>query len=454
VRLAPLYGVAGGAINHDVALLQLVESAAETQARLPRPADAPLWAPGTPATVIGFGQTFKGSPISPNLLEADLAMRPDNMCGITNGTVDVAVAVCAASGGLPGACQGDSGSPLLVAGSENVVVGPVSLVDDLCLGRLNVFARTGSDPLNAWIRSIVPQAEIDVSPPAPQPGDSVTITSAARNPGGAYAALRWDTDADGAFDDAGGTRLPARVLDTGQYRYGLEASGPVGDRETRYLTVDVRPRTPINLTEPRPGASVLEGQPVRLTLAPGAAGRGTIKVDATAGSARTKRDFDPGPFAVPVAFAAGESAKTLLVATRDDWRRERRESFRVSLAAATGQLLIGNDAVREITILDDDVVRLTSSRTIRVRGNRARVRVRTRVRGTITVRLERRGSRRVTWLGSGRARLRRKGTASVRVRLNRAGRRALRGRRSARVYVSIIRKRDSVGPPLRRTLRR
>jgi hypothetical protein len=454
VRLHPSYNLNGGAINYDVAVLQLAAPATQTQARLPRPGDAALWAPGAPATVIGFGRTQAGGDISPNLLEAGLVMRPDQQCTISNGVLDLATYVCATSGGRPGTCQGDSGGPLLVAGGENVLAGAVSIVDLVCQGRLNAFASVGEEPLNSFIRSLVPQSEIDVSPPAPQPGDSVTVRSGARNPAGAYTTLRWDLDADGAFDDAQGATGFTRTLSTGQYRVGLEASNGGGDRETRYITVDVAPRTAINVAAPRAPARVVEGQPVRLTLAPSQAGSGTIAAQAAAGSARIPRDFDPSPLAAPVAFAAGDTGKTLLIPTRDDYNRERSESFRVALANPTGQLIVGPDAAREITIVDDDVVRLVGGSTIRVRRNRARVRVRSRVRGRVTVVVERRTSRGVTRLGSASARLSRGRTRTVSVRLSRAGRRLLRRSRRTRAYVTLVRNRDPVGPPLRRTLRR
>jgi hypothetical protein len=216
----------------------------------------------------------------------------------------------------------------------------------------------------------------------------------------------------------------------------------------------VAPRTAINVAAPRAPARVVEGQPVRLTLAPSQAGSGTIAAQAAAGSARIPRDFDPSPLAAPVAFAAGDTGKTLLIPTRDDYNRERSESFRVALANPTGQLIVGPDAAREITIVDDDVVRLVGGSTIRVRRNRARVRVRSRVRGRVTVVVERRTSRGVTRLGSASARLSRGRTRTVSVRLSRAGRRLLRRSRRTRAYVTLVRNRDPVGPPLRRTLRR
>jgi hypothetical protein len=107
--------------------------------------------------------------------------------------------------------------------------------------------------------------------------------------------------------------------------------------------------------------------------------------------------------------------------------------------------------VRDVTIVDDDVVGVARGRTIRVAGSRARVRLRALRRGRVTVVLERRTSRGVTRLGSTRRRVR-PGRTTLRVRLDRAGRRL--AARGAAVYVTVLRSSDPVGPPVRRRLRR
>jgi trypsin len=448
VELNPSYREGEATATHDVALVQLATPVAYAQARLPRPPDVPLWAPGTPATLIGFGKTAADSQISPNLLETEVTVRPDTECRSANGAVDVSVTICAMSGDARGACQGDSGGPLLVSGTDSVLAGVTSFAHTLCGGAINGFARVGSDPLNAFIRDRVPQAEIDLSPAGPQPGDTVTMSSASRNPYGPYTSLRWDLDADGVFDDALGASV-SRTLALGQYRVGLEAADGAGNREVRYITIDVRPRTAINIADPRPPARIREGQPVRVSLQPAGSGAGTIAALATRRTARPRRDFDPSGLTSPIAFAAGETVKTLLIPTREDWRRERSERFRITLGNPTGQLTVGPDAVRDVTIVDDDVVRVTSGKTIRVRGGRAGVRLRALRRGRVTVVLERRTSRGVTRLGAKRRRVR-PGHTTLRVSLNRAGRRlAVRG---GTVYVTLLRGKDPVGPPVRRRL--
>ena len=232
--------------KHDVAVLQLTTPVSARQAQLARPQDSALWAPGAATTTIGYGLTSATATPPQMLLETELAIAPDSACRATT-PIELDTAVCAGQGDARGVCFGDSGSPLL-SGTSDVVVGVTSFAS--CDGRLNGFGRAGADPLNAWIRSIVPQAEVDTVPAAPQPGDNVTLQSAARVPGGSYTSLRWDLDNDGAFDDATGPST-ARTLDTGHYPVGLEATDAAGDHEIRRIVVDVRPRTAIVVAAPR-----------------------------------------------------------------------------------------------------------------------------------------------------------------------------------------------------------
>jgi secreted trypsin-like serine protease len=98
VELHPSYSEGMATASHDVGLIQLAAPAPNGQARLPRPGDAALWTPRTPATIIGFGKTSSAGHISPELLETELLVRPDAECRSANGPVDVGVTICAMSG--------------------------------------------------------------------------------------------------------------------------------------------------------------------------------------------------------------------------------------------------------------------------------------------------------------------------------------------------------------------
>jgi len=79
--------------------------------------DTALYAPGTPAEILGWGTTEGGS-VSRFLLSAEVPVSSDASCAQAYGTsYDPTVMTCA---GLPqggvDACQGDSGGPLVAGG--------------------------------------------------------------------------------------------------------------------------------------------------------------------------------------------------------------------------------------------------------------------------------------------------------------------------------------------------
>lgn len=101
--------------------------------KLKSPSSAPvaLWNqdPKVPAaaanvTAIGFGTTFSGGGISPNLLDVTLRITDFNNCSKAYGGLDRETMICAAARGKD-TCQGDSGGPLL-SGDGKTIVGVVS----------------------------------------------------------------------------------------------------------------------------------------------------------------------------------------------------------------------------------------------------------------------------------------------------------------------------------------
>ena len=146
--------------GHDVALFKL-----ERAATLGRPialgqdADLPLWEPGDPATVIGWGTEFYLSPLAPRFLkEATVPVRSDAECQSTSlFTIDPVTMVCA--GELQGgedSCQGDSGGPLQVQNAAGtwVQVGVVSFGLGCAFPtQYGVYGQVGTDPLRGWVQS-------------------------------------------------------------------------------------------------------------------------------------------------------------------------------------------------------------------------------------------------------------------------------------------------------------
>ncbi len=113
----------------DVAVLTLAEPLTGVEAIEPAPPGDDAYAPGTPATVYGWGDTRGDGRYADTLHGARVRVLPDRVCadaypGSAAGTYRSASMLCA---GLPeggrDACQGDSGGPLVADGQ---LVGLVS----------------------------------------------------------------------------------------------------------------------------------------------------------------------------------------------------------------------------------------------------------------------------------------------------------------------------------------
>jgi len=77
------------------------------------PADSGLYAAGTPATILGWGDTTEGGSASPVLLGATVPVVSDATCKAAYKKYDATAMVCAGypQGGVD-TCQGDSGGPM------------------------------------------------------------------------------------------------------------------------------------------------------------------------------------------------------------------------------------------------------------------------------------------------------------------------------------------------------
>src|SRR5688572_15107427 len=116
--------------DHDVAVLKLV-SPSQLGVPLPyaHPGDEGVYAPGTLATVTGWGATSDGGSGSDELREVQVPIISDAQCTSYYGTsTDGPTEVCAGypQGGKD-SCQGDSGGPFIVPdGAGWLLVGIVS----------------------------------------------------------------------------------------------------------------------------------------------------------------------------------------------------------------------------------------------------------------------------------------------------------------------------------------
>jgi secreted trypsin-like serine protease len=419
----------------DVAVLHLRTPADVGQARLPRPQDAAAWAPGQRGIVLGWGRTTNDpSDHGTDLLQQlDVPLVPDATCAGSYGTqYQPATMLCAGGEPARDTCNGDSGGPLLTG--DHVLVGLTSFGPPAC-GLANVpavYARVGADPLNAWIRDLVPQAEIDVSPAAPQPGQTVTLTSASRNPGGAYTSLTWDLDGDGQYDDATGPTASVTVPE-GHTTVSLQAADAFGNRERRTIGIDAV-RSPIAFTT---GAvTVTEGQPAVLTIAKTGAGTGTVQPVTESATAVSGQDFAA---TLPLlTFAPGDTTQALTVPTVDDATHEPTEAFTVRLGATSSGLTPIAPAAVAVTVLDNDPLPAPRVRVLRVQVSRKAVTVSasTSKAGRFGVVVQ--ASRRTRILASSHRTVTRAGTFTLTARLTRSGRDVLRrGKHPVRVSVTL-----------------
>jgi secreted trypsin-like serine protease len=181
IRTHPAYD--SGTLRNDVALLRLARPSAKPPVRLVRPGQEAIWAPGQPATAIGWGE--HQSPMQPGsytdgdssvLREVTVPVVADADCAdtydenkefLTGGSFDPASMVCAGDGtGGRDSCYGDSGGPLLVAG--DVQVGVVSWGYECALPSFyGIYARIGVPVLHDWIAANVPAPAAPAARPAP-----------------------------------------------------------------------------------------------------------------------------------------------------------------------------------------------------------------------------------------------------------------------------------------------
>ena len=213
-----------------------------------------LWAPGTPARIIGWGtlcSSVCGS--SDLLLEANVPIIPDSRCDADYTTppddFDPTVMVCAADaeGSTPGSthdtCQGDSGGPLLVPDGGFFALAGITSWGIGCADPNfpGVYSRVGDQPLNGWIHSRTPKADFEFDH-APRANESVGLTSTSFHPegDGYFTTFKWDFDNDDDFETTSpGKSVPHVFPAAGEQVVGLEASKPGGDIARVYYAFDV-----------------------------------------------------------------------------------------------------------------------------------------------------------------------------------------------------------------------
>jgi hypothetical protein len=440
----PRYGV------HDVGLGQLAVPAPQfSQARFPRPQDAPAWAPGATGSVLGWGKLSGTDPAgSTRLQETELTIVSDQACELDRISVWNPAELFCASNPPRFTCFGDSGGPFLVGAGQPIAAGVVSGVSANCDGQqLQTFTELGEGAINAFVRQRVPLPEIDADPSAPQPGDNVTVASA----GTAYSTLRWDLDPDGQFDDATGPRATVGV-DKGTRVVGLEGTDAAGDDERRHIALDVRPARRSTWRRRRPPARPR-----------GPAGRRHRGHQRRRVGRRRGAGAGPDRRAQPRLLRRPTGRPGDLRARRgeQDGRRpharrlDRRalEDLRPAARRAVGTARRGANISRVVTIVDDDHLVPDARRTLHLRGARVALRVKVLRSGKARLALQRIVRGTIANLGATSPRFRHRGRTTVRIKLTRSARRLVRrSHRALTVQVAVAKNGDPMGPPLKRKL--
>jgi secreted trypsin-like serine protease len=153
--------------RNDIALLRLATPLSSSpRARvisLPVGLDAAAWPPaGTPAVISGWGATEFGGQPSNQLRSAQVQVLGgpgDTVCGRYGGNFAVDVEVCA---GVPGggidACQGDSGSPLVVDVAGTPMLAGLTSVGFECARADYPGIYTRVTSFIPWLQSYLPAA--------------------------------------------------------------------------------------------------------------------------------------------------------------------------------------------------------------------------------------------------------------------------------------------------------
>src|SRR3954466_5835427 len=149
--------------SYDVSLLQLAAPVNLPTVKVAGKGEEGLWAPGTLATIAGFGATSEGGDSAAVMQEAQVPITTDAYAANAYGSSFDPKTMLAAGfpkGGVD-TCQGDSGGPLLVPAPTGGfrLAGDTSWGEGCAQpGKPGVYGRIGDSTLREWIRTNAPNA--------------------------------------------------------------------------------------------------------------------------------------------------------------------------------------------------------------------------------------------------------------------------------------------------------
>ncbi len=196
ITIDPSYNL-GVALAHDVAILDLASPSSQTTIDVAAPDQAALWATDVDATVLGWGATSQGGPISNTLREVTVPIVSDAVCtGDYGGSFDATTMVCAGDQSLGGkdSCQGDSGGPMVVDDGQSGwrLAGTVSWGQGCAQpGFPGVYARVGeygAGTIGTWIADQLAIRKNGPPPGGPMPPSPILAPPPATAPPAVPAA--------------------------------------------------------------------------------------------------------------------------------------------------------------------------------------------------------------------------------------------------------------------------
>jgi secreted trypsin-like serine protease len=325
------FQVTNRGMTNDVALLRLDRPATLEPLRLIAPSETSLWAPGTIATIIGWGTTCSRTcPTVTHLRQAGAPLVADAACAAGYApfpaSFSAATMVCAGTGETD-TCQGDSGGPLMVPRVDAFVLAGVTSWGEGCADPRypGVYTRLGAPALNSWVRARIPTAAVAAAPQSPAPGANVSLTATGTHPSGQTPTYAWDLDDDGSYDDATGPLASLPAIGAGSHVVRVQERYGDGDRALarEVVTTAGSPPPPPPPPPPSPTAPPPPPPPPPAPAPPAAAQPATT-TDASSGAVP------------PAATARSALASIVFVPARVRLRSllDRRLTIRVRCAAA------------------------------------------------------------------------------------------------------------------------
>jgi secreted trypsin-like serine protease len=172
-------------VSYDVAVLEPDEPVDLPAVKVAGASEEGLWAPGTMATIAGFGVTEEGGDTPDVLQEAQVPIVSDATAAAAYDSFENQTQIGAGfpQGGVD-TCQGDSGGPLLVPAPSGGfrLAGDTSYGEGCARpGKPGIYGRVGDDTLREWIRSVSPAAVAGSAPATATTSTRTRRTSLARS---------------------------------------------------------------------------------------------------------------------------------------------------------------------------------------------------------------------------------------------------------------------------------